>query len=359
MTSLNEYKTKNQLLSVKPFVYNRPSISAISIRFLILLGIQVLMLLCTKSFNSIFVILSAVLGAVAASLLNSLVNKTQPYEIMNLIIQGLFFGLLLPESYPPLVIFFISFATLFVSRALVFKSINCWINIPVVAVIIAWFIGRKYFPTFTISSGLITLRNSSVYLIQNGEYPIYSFDSSITLFLNSTIFKLFKISIPEGFISLLWDTHSTIPAFRFNIITIISSIFIFSDNSFSGIIPTLFLIVYAVLVRLFVPMIFGGIFNQGDVLLALLTSGTLFGAVYLIQWYGTVPISLLGKTISGILSGIIAFGIIGCGTSPIGMAYTVLLSNIVNMFIRIFEEKNNQLITAKVITKLAAKGEVK
>lgn len=356
MNSLNEYKTKNQLLSVKPFVYNRPSISAISIRFLVLLGIQVLMLLCTKSFSSFFVVLAAVLGAVGAFFLNNLINKTQPYEIMNLIIQGLFFGLLLPENYPVLVVFFISFATLFVSRALVFKSINCWINVPVVAVIISWFIGRKYFPTFTITSGLINLRNSSVYLIQNGDFPIYSFDSSITLFLNSTIFKLFKISIPEGFMSLLWDSHSTIPAFRFNIITIISSIFIFSDNAFSGIIPSLFLFIYSILVRLFVPMFFGGMFNQGDVLLALLTSGTLFGAVYLIQWYGTVPISLSGKIISGILSGFIAFLIIGCGTSPIGMAYTVLISNIINMFIRIFEEKNNQLITAKVVSKLASKG---
>lgn len=353
--SLKNYKEKNQLISVKPFVYNRPSISTVSIRFIILLSIQVLMLLFTKSFSSVFVVISAVIGALCASLLDKVITKSQNYHILSIIIQGMFIGLLLPESYPIIAVCFISFSTLFVSRTIIFKNINSWINVPVVAIIIAWFIGRKYFPTFTISSGLITLRNSSVYLIQNGNYPIYSFDSSLTLFLNSTIFKLFKISIPEGFVSLLWDTHSVIPAFRFNILTIVSSIFIFSDNSFSGIIPSLFLFVYAILVRLFVPFLFGGMINQGDIILALLTSGTLFCAVFLIQWYGTVPISLSGKIILGISSGILAFAIMGCGTSPIGMVYTVLLSNIISMFIRVIEEKNNFVTTVKVVSKLAAK----
>lgn len=355
----NKEKIKNQKLSVNPFVYIRPSLSIISIRFLILLSLQVIMLLFTKSFNAFFVVLFSVAGSLFAAFLNRVVSKNELYEVMSTVIQGLFIGLLLPENYPLFTVFVISFSTLFVARSLIFRSINSWINVSVFAIIMAWIIGKNYFPTFTITTDIIPLRNSSVYLIQNGNFPVYSFDASVTSFLNSTIFKLFKVSIPEGFISLLCDTHCVIPAFRFNLLTIISSVVIFSDNSFSGIIPTVFLVVYGLLVRLFAPFMFGGLINQGDIILAFLTSGTLFCAVFLIQWFGTVPISLSGKFTLGFFAGLLAFLIIGSGTSPIGMVYTVLLTNIVSMIIRVFEEKNNLLVTAKVVNKLIAKGEVK
>lgn len=352
---LKDNKLKNQLISVKPFVYIRPSISKISLRFIILLTLQVLMLLLTKSFSAFFVVLSSVIGATCAALLNKFITKEPKFQIMAIIIQGLFIGLLLPESYPLVAVFFISFSTLLVSRCLIYKNINSWVNISVVAVIIAWFVGSKYFPKFEMTSSLVSLRNSSVYLIQNSSIPISAIDSSLTQYFNSTIFNWFKVSIPEGFITLLWDTHSTIPAFRFNLLTIISSVVIFSDNSFSSVIPALFLFVYAVLVRLFVPFMFGGMFNQGDIILALLTSGTLFCAVFLIQWFGTVPISLIGKIFLGVISGVLAFFIMGCGTSPIGMVYTVLITNIFSMIIRVFEEKSNVGATAKVVKYLNSK----
>lgn len=346
---------KNQLLSVKPFVYNRPSISRICIRFLVLLSLQILMLIFTKSYSSLAIVIAAVAGAVAVGIINQFIYKEQPYQIMAIIIQGIFIGLLLPSSYPVISVFFITFLTIFISRCIVFKSINSWINMSVIAVIIAWIIGKAYFPGFIITSDLVPLRNSSVYLIQNGNFPIYSFDSSITMFLNARIFSHFQVSIPDGFISLLFDSQSPIPAFRFNLLTIISSIVIFSDNSFSGIIPVLFLFVYGLLVRLFAPMMFGGMINQGDVILAFLTSGILFCVVFMIQWFGTIPITIGGKILLGILSGLFAFAIIGCGTSPIGTAYTILLTNLTSMIIRIFEENNNLFITAKAVNKLAAK----
>lgn len=354
---LKDNKTRNQQLSVKPFVYNRPSISKICIRFLVLLSMQIIMLFVTKSYSSLFVVLAAVLGSVAAAVINYFMTKEPLYQMMSLVIQGIFIGLLLPSTYPVVSVFFISFITILVARCIIFKSINSWLNVSVIAIIIAWLIGKNYFPSFTITTDIIPLRNASVYLIQNGNFPIYSFDSSITLFLNAKLFNHFQVSIPDGFISLLVDTKSIIPAFRFNLLTIISSIFIFSDNSFSGIIPVCFLAVYGFLVRLFCPVLFGGMLNQGDILLAFLSSGTLFCIVFLIQWFGTVPISISGKILLGVLSGIYAFTIIGCGTSPIGMVYTVFITNMTSLFIRILEEKNNIFTTAKVVSKLAAKGE--
>ena len=93
---------------------------------------------------------------------------------------------------------------------------------------------------------------------------------------------------------MLWDTHSIIPAFRFNLLTIIASIVLFSDNSFSLLIPSIFLLIYALLVRMFFPYMAGGDFNQGDIVLAILTSGTLFVAVFMILLFGTHPMTIIG-----------------------------------------------------------------
>lgn len=350
-----EKKLKNTRITAKPFVYSIPSISSVSIRFLILLSIQVIMLLFSGSFNAFLIVLTSLTGSILAGIINFYGRKEPVYNIMNIAIQGLFIGLLLPETYPPSMAFIISFATILISRSLVFKSINGWMNMPALAVIIAWYIGNIYFPQFAVNSELLTVKNPSVYLIQNGYFPTYSFDSPVTAYLNKYIFGLFNVSIPEGFVSLMWDTHSLIPAFRFNIITIISSLILFSDNAFSLIIPSVFVGVYAVLVRLFVPYLSGGNLNQGDILLAIFTSGILFCSVFLIQWYGTIPVTVFGKVLLGTITGIIAFAIIGCGTSPVGMSYTILCANIICMFIRIFEEKENEIVTGKVIEKYSAK----
>ena len=353
----DDYKIKAKQLSISPFLYNVPSISSISIRFLILLSIQVLMLALTQTYSALVVVICSTMGAAAAAAINYLIHKNEAYQIMNMLIQGLMIGLLIPQGYPPVPVFFISFLTLFISRFLIFKSVNSWLNTSALCVIEAWIIGRNYFQNFLISSDLVALRNSSVYMIQNGFFPIYSFDSSITSFLNSTIFSLFKVSIPEGFVSLLWDSGSIIPAFRFSIITIISSIIVFADNTFSGIIPGIFLFTYSLLVRLFCPIFFGGFFNQGDVILALTSSGILFCTVFLIQWFGTVPVTLAGKIISGATLGILAFLIVGCGTSPIGMMYVIIINNIITMFIRSIEERKNFFGIAKVVLKHSLKNE--
>jgi len=362
ISNLEKYLSKQKNV-VKPFIYTKPSVSEVCIKLFVLLALQIFLLIFTKSYNAVFVILTALAGAICSAALNFLIFKEPPYSSMTIIIQGLMIGMLLPDSFPLYAVFSITFFSLFLSRTLVFQSINSWINEAAVGIVIAWIIGSKFFPSFYLTPELVPIKNPSVFLIQNGTFPIYDFDRTITSFLNSSVFSWFKVTIPEGFISLLWDTQSIIPAFRFNLLTIISSIILFSDNSFSPIIPAIFLFVYLVLVRLFAPFIYGGAFNQGDILLAMLSSGTLFCAIFMIQWYGTTPITLSGKIFFGVISGIIAFVIIGCGTSPIGMAYTVLICNVVNMMIRYFEErKNNQLLEKVALKSIAANvktGEVK
>jgi len=349
--SSKKSKLQKRETSMRPFIYSRPSISSIAIRLLILLSLQVVMLIVTKSYDSLFVVLSAVLGALCTASLNYLLFKEPPYHAMSIVIQGLIIGLLLPANYPVIVVFMVTFGILFVARTIVFHGINSWACVPAVAVVICWFIGKIYFPQFLVTSDLLTVRNPSVYLIQNGTFPVYNLDRAFISFLNARVFSLFHVTVPEGFLSLLWDTQSAIPAFRFNIITIISSIVLFSDKAFSELIPCLFLGVYALMVRLFAPFINGGAFNQGDIILALLTSGTLFCAVYMLQIFGTTPVTLIGRIVYGILSGLLYFAITGIGTSPIGMVYTIIILNVLTLMIRALEERKNNIVINSVVAK--------
>ncbi|MCR5437696.1 MAG: RnfABCDGE type electron transport complex subunit D [Treponema sp.] len=353
-----EYKIKNTPVLMKPYFFSIPSISAVSIKILILLGIQILLLIFTKSYSALFVILSSTLGATIAALINYAFQKVQPFTIMTVMIQGVLIGMLLPETYPPVTVFFIAFTILVIEKYLFVNCVNSWINVVCVAVIIAYFIGQSFFPGFIVTNDLFPVKNASLYLIQNGSFPTYSFDSSVTEFLNNSIFNWVKVTLPNGFVSFLWDTHSLIPAFRFNIVTILSSIVLFCDGGISPLIPGIFIGVYAVLVRLFFPALNGGLLNTGDIILAIGTSGTIFCSVFLLQWFGTHPITLTGKILFAVISGVIAFLIVGCGTSPIGMIYTIVISNILNLLIRVVEEKNNVLRLSKLVnTELFAERE--
>lgn len=335
---------KNNLVNVNPYVFSTPSVSAKCIRMLVVIVIQIIMLAVTRSFSALYVILATTVGSVLAFVLHYIFVRRQLYTVYFSIIQGMLIGMLLPETYPIATAFFLSFFVVLISKYIFVNCVTTWVNIISVTVILAWFIGSRFFPQFLITRDLMALKNPSTYLIQNGVFPVYSFDSIITNFLNNTIFSWLKVTLPEGYISLLCDSHSVIPAFRFNLITIFSTVLFCSDDSFSVFIPAVFIGTYLLLVRLLFPMFAGGAFNSGDVILAMCSSGTLFITVFIFNWYGTHPATFWGKLIYAFISGIFAFFIVGCGTSPIGMVYTVLISNILNLIIRTIEENRYEAV---------------
>ena len=343
---------KNKV-SPNPYVFKTPSISSIMIRILILLFLQIAMLFVTKSFNSIYVITATTIGSLCAYALSYIFYRRQIYTGLVTLVQGILIGMFLPETYPIVTAFFISFFVLVLSRFIFEKCITSWVNIVAAAVIVAWFIGKRFFPDFLITSDIINLKNPSTIMINNGVFPVYSFDTYITSFLNNTIFSWLKVTLPEGYISILCDTHSIIPAFRFNLLTLLASIVLYADDPYSGIIPCIFITTYALLVRILFPVLVGGVINQGDIILALTTSGTLFIAFFMLCWFGTHPVTVSGKIIYGIMAGLLAFAIVGCGTSPIGMIYTVLICNVLNLLIRVIEERRNEALLLKESLRLA------
>ncbi|MEE1165790.1 MAG: RnfABCDGE type electron transport complex subunit D [Treponema sp.] len=352
MNIFNRFYDRKTMTLVRPFVYKNSFVGSEAKKIIVLLLIQVFFLLYSSSYDSVFVILSAVCASVAANLVSVHFFEDKfhnHYSWYLSIVQGLIVGFLLPSGYPVISVFSITLCTMLTIKHFFGGFSYAWVNPSVFAVVILWIVGARAFPEIAISNDLLLMRNPSLQLLETGYFKIYSFDQAVTESFNNSVFNLFGVTIPEGYISLFWDSGSAIPAFRFSFLTLVSSIILFSDDYIKLIIPSLFLVVYGTLVRFLTPVFFGGIFASGDILLALLSGGTLFTAVFVLNWYGTAPVSIAGKAFYGIIAGVFAFFISGCGTSACGMVFTVLLSNIVSILIQQWENHRNRLKLKKIM----------
>ena len=334
---------------IRPFLYITPSIRDSSVTMLVLLGGQLVLLGVAKDFSALLVIFTALLGSGAAFYAGNWNSRERAASIVPDLVQGTLIGMLLPSAYPPVSVFFISFSALLAGKFFTGNTACVRYNRVAIAVIVAWIAGAALFPHWTIPADAYAAPNVSLTLIQEGAVGMVKYDGVITEYLNRTVFHLFNVSVPEGYVSLLWDNGSSIPAFRFNLATVVSSIVLLATGVFTISIPVLFLTTYGVLVRLLLPVFFGGTVGHGDVLLSFLTGGTLFCALYLLQWFGTVPATTGGKCVYAVCGGLIAFFVAGYAISPVGMVFTVLITDMVSAVIQGAEDRLNLRKTKRLL----------
>ncbi len=332
-------KTADSVQLLSPFVYLRPSVRMEAFIVLFLLSLQVLMLFVTKSYGSLLIVLSSLLASFSADFIMAKKKFSDSFEVVSVSTRALIISLLIPSGFPPVAVFFITFSVLFINRLSLGGFANSWINPAAVIVAICWIVGMKFFPDIRLSVTDLQSKNIALSLIHDGTFPLNSCDVAVTNFLNKKLFSLFGISIPEGYFSLFWDSHSSIPAFRFNLLTLLSSIVLLGSDVLNPIIPAVFIFTYSILVKFFAPFFYNGTMFQGDVILALLSSGTLFCTFFLLQWHGTTPFSNRGRFFYGFFAGILAFFIMGIGLSPAGFAFIVLITNMISLFIQSIENR--------------------
>ncbi len=328
-------KTK---ITLRPFVYIYPSMQTINVCMLVMLFIQVFMLFVTRSYASIEIIVAAVLGSLAAEGLNSLVKKTFSLSWLISIMQGILIGFFLPSVYDPVAVFFITLVTFLVCKYAFGGVAESWINVVAITVAVCYFLGATYFPSTVVTVGDLQSKNAALSLIQNGSIPLLTKDDAVTSFLNRTVFKAVGVRIPNGYVSLFWDTGSAIPAFRFNFMTLISSLILFAFEIIDILIPAVFIFVYALLIHFVPPFIFGADSLYGDVFLAMLTSGILFSTLFILQWYGTVPSAIKGKVVYGIGAGVLCYLIVGYGLSSVGCIFMILVMNMCTLAVEVVEK---------------------
>ena len=88
-------------------------------------------------------------------------------------------------------------------------------------------------------------------------------------------------------------------------------------------------------------------------LLALMTGGTLFTSVFVLDWYGTIPCSIKGRILYGVFGGTAAFFIAGAGSSSAGMIFAVVLTNIFSVFVQKWEDAANLRTLKKLLSEAA------
>lgn len=345
---------KNGML-VRPFTYLRESLGTEAFRMLILLCIQIALLFVSASFSAIILIACTAAASVLADALAFRLYSAKDEEHFSVImsaVQGMIIGMLIPQDFPPATAFTADFTVKFIAKYFFRGFAYTWVNPAALTVAILWFTGERLFPEPTITRELLSLKNPSQQLLSAGVFPLHPFDSSITEALNNSIFSLFKVSIPEGYISMLWDNGAAIPAFRFNFITLISSIFLFGNDIIKIIIPGFFMFTYLLLVRFVSPFFYDGIMFQGDMLLALFTGGTLFISAFVLSWYGTTPCTVQGRILYGIFGGITAFFIAGAGTSSGGMVFVIILTNLFSVIVQNWENIADRRTLQKMLSEV-------
>ncbi len=331
-------KNRYQYLTLTPFYNSKPSIDDGAKVSLLLFVPQLVMLFLSKSYNSLIIVLVSILASVAADLTDTLLNHKQFKLDYIAILQGLFIGLFIPQDYPPVVVFFVVPIILLLSKYIAGGFAFSWINPAVISVLALFLLKSSLFPDFLIPHEYLKNENIFSNLINDGTFSVLPADKAITSFLNKYVFKFTGLVLPEGYISLLWDNGSVIAGFRFNLLTLLATIILISFDMIDWLIPAVFIVVYAFCVRVFGLVPFGNIYNAGDILLALCTSGTLICAFFILPWAGTVPTSIPGKIIYAVIAGVISFCINGCGTGHIGIMFVVLIVNVLSPLIQLIED---------------------
>ncbi len=326
-------------VSIKPFIYLEPSIHSMAVARLCVLLPYLALLMITKSWASLGIILSCVLAGLCCEGMDMFYSRKTPFKWINCICCGIITGMLLPSTFSPFAAFFITAACALLLRYILGGFADSWVNTSALIVCVCWIIGMKNFPDFALTADIIQSRNPSLALIQNGTFPVLDVDSGMTASLNNSLFSMFNVTVPEGYVSLLLDSQSVIPAFRFNLLTMFVSIILISFNFIKPLIPAVFILVYSLLVRFVSPLLCPQLNGSGDIILALMTSGTLFSAVFLLQWVGTMPVTKGGKAVYGITAGCMAFFMMGMGTSPAGFVFMVLIVNVLSLVIQTVETK--------------------
>lgn len=327
----------NETVILRPFVYSKPSVRASVLAQIYLLALQIFALFASKSYSALFVIATAVIASIASEFVNIKKYRRHHDTLAISIVQGIFTGMFLPESFPLLAVFCITFFVFVIIKNAFETFSGSWVNPVAVSVAISYFTASQFFPESILTPDLVNTVNAGGLLFQNGVLEPLNVDFSLTPFLNEKVFSLCGVSIPTGYISLLIDNGFPIPAFRFNALTIVSSLILFSLDMISCAIPLSAIAVYLALVRTIGSFLAGGSFFQGDMLFALFSSGVIFCSLFVLPWYGTIPYTTFGRIMYGALCGIIFFVIAGIGSSAVGCIFSVLISNTVSAFVQIIE----------------------
>ena len=318
-----------------PYIYTGMNALHTAILVLSLLSLQMIVMGLLHDFASIAMIISAGAAATLASFLIGYLQGRGTFDI-HALVTGLLIGFFLPVTGGFVFGFLIAFMSYFFSWGVFGGKGSSWINPVMLAACIAAVCKPECFvqpvALDRIASG------GSVFAALEGSGLLQTpADHYITSMFNSTFLHGVDVTLPEGYIGLFLYYPSVVPAFRYNLLTLCSSIVLLSAKTIHKTLPFTFLIVYGLLVYLFPSAGQSIAYGKGDIISALLTSGALFSAFFVMNDTGSIPRSWEGRFITGILIGLFAFCIAGPGAIPAGIPFAVLFVDCITPLIEWLE----------------------
>ena len=179
-----------------------------------------------------------------------------------------------------------------------------------------------------------------------GVQPVFSsggvLDTSITTFLNRTVFALSGAELPPGYMDLVLGTGGGgIIADRGLPVLILGTILFMAVKINRAWIPGLYLAAYALLTRSFGALPTGGGFGEGDVLYCLCSGGTLAVAFLVLCDPVTGAKTPVGMLLSTVLAALLTFMFRYPGGEFYGAFPAAALSNALVPLIRAMERQGD------------------
>ncbi|MDR3336738.1 MAG: RnfABCDGE type electron transport complex subunit D [Treponema sp.] len=313
------------------------------------------------SFSSFSVALAATAGAVLVELAVNFKLKIRTLRDGSAVASALIFTLLLPNTFsPPLAFIGAAFAMIVVKHSFGGLGAN-WVN-PALG---AWLFVRLSWPgafnqalensppvvlSELLSQGERDLQGSPLGLLAirgmefGGDFSLIprgwlqgilgSWGTALGSFFNRTIFAFLGVEVPASYWNLLSSPGPGIIGDRGLLLFLLGTIVITAFQVSRSWIPALFLGVYALLVRLFGAVFWGGSFFAGDLLFGLCYGGVMVSAFLLAADPATGPKSVPGMAAVTVLAASLAFIFRYLAFEPYGAFYVIALLNILVPLIR-------------------------
>jgi electron transport complex protein RnfD len=330
-------------------------------------GLAVVQSSLTDNGASLMIAFAALSGAILSEFLLNV--KFHSYSVLDgsAAASALIFSLLLPNTFPPVLAFLGSiFAMAVIKYSFGGLGAN-WVN-PAVG---AWLFARFSWPAafeealkdspLTVLSALshggetdphgsplsllaangIDLSRAAPDLPSLTGLPaiIGAGGEGIVTFLNRTIFSLLGARLPVEYASLFAPRFPAIIADRGLLCLLAGTIVITAFQVSRAWLSAVFLLVYAVLVRVFGASLLGGTPGNGDILFGICSGGIIAAVFLLTADPVTAPKSRGGKAAAVVLAAILTFLFRYVGFEPYGAFFAVALINVLVLLIRRIETR--------------------
>ena len=161
------------------------------------------------------------------------------------------------------------------------------------------------------------------YLVEAGSLV----DLTVRDFLNRTVFTVFGAELPTGYIDIFWLERSGIIADRAVLALFLLIAVMFAFRTGRMWISVVYLVVFAALVRLVGDLPYEGYLLQGNVVLALLSGGTLVTAFVLVTEPSSGAKSIAGNLLIAVLAAVLGVTFRYFGGEFYGGFFAVALVN--------------------------------